>query len=922
MGSKFAKTFCVLVAIGLFVSPQLSFSQTDDVVGAPKEVTLYAGRTIDVGTVAVSNDSENLYVRFTTTDGWVLDKTHLAVGTSLDDIPRTKKGVPIVGSFPHKTTHTSINEYVYVINLKQAGYAVNTELYIAAHADLSLLDNFGNVVQKEGGWGNGAIFSNKNWATYFGYSIQPRSLNEKDVSIKLELLADQGIAWEQITVMSMFSKDSLSNEHQIANLEFADVGRGQIIFVRNMAGNAYVVAFVGNEDIQKGTFILTIESIADGLIMANPLAMGFSAIDRIKILERARSNEYYEKLKNEIREILQVEPYSLLSGASSPRVYEYALLAVRKTIQSSELITIQEATDLGLRAFNEKAIVGEESRPHITFSDGASINIVNPTMIFYGVDIDYKSPQVISGKPSVWDLEFGIWPPDVSAKFVDRVVEQVDLENGAYNIQFSKFGIGNNAKIMGGAANFLKAGCIVLDTFYFCPASNNTIEKFVELEPIELLASAADDIFSSDTVEVALGKTIDFMLKEEVWAPLTQALYEDAVHKDAVVEFLQDSKMLLSGAKAVLKVLEAYDAANETIPFFWDALLMPNEVDFCVTQMNGLVTETCRYIPPEAVATKVSPESMHVNEAIVFDASGSYDDVDSIDMLQVRWDFNADGIFDTQWSYNKQDSWVYLRAGSYDVILEVMDTDSLIDRTLLTIMVRSNDVDHTMVLVQGGSFIMGCTFTPAPGEYGCAWEEKPAHQVSLTNDYYIGKYEVTQAQWEAVMGSNPSYFSGDGNRPVDNVSWADVQEFIRRLNVQTGMNYRLPTEAEWEFAARGGNQSQNYVYSGSNDANMSGWHSFNSSEATHPVGQKQANELGLYDMSGNVWEWVEDWFDVYGNDYQINPTGPPAAVRDTDRVRRGGSWYGDPGSTRVSYRTGYSVNSKSFYLGFRLAHSR
>jgi formylglycine-generating enzyme required for sulfatase activity len=218
-----------------------------------------------------------------------------------------------------------------------------------------------------------------------------------------------------------------------------------------------------------------------------------------------------------------------------------------------------------------------------------------------------------------------------------------------------------------------------------------------------------------------------------------------------------------------------------------------------------------------------------------------------------------------------------------------------------------------MVFVQGGTFTMGCT-----SEQGsdCFDDERPAHTVNLSN-YYIGKYEVTQAQWKVVMGSNPSYFKGD-NLPVENVSWNDVQEFIRKLNSQTGKNYRLPTEAEWEYAARGGNQSKGYKYSGSNSAGEVAWYYDNSGNKTHPVGQKKGNELGIYDMIGNVWEWCQDWDGTYSSNSQKNPVGASSGSR---RVDRGGGWKHNAVRCRVAFRSSDSPSDRGSDLGFRLACS-
>ena len=218
-----------------------------------------------------------------------------------------------------------------------------------------------------------------------------------------------------------------------------------------------------------------------------------------------------------------------------------------------------------------------------------------------------------------------------------------------------------------------------------------------------------------------------------------------------------------------------------------------------------------------------------------------------------------------------------------------------------------------MVYVKGGTFTMGATAEQGSDAYD---DEKPTHSVTLS-DFYIGKYEVTQAQWKAIMGSNPSRWKGD-NLPVENVSWNDIQEFITKLNAQTGKKFRLPTEAEWEYAARGGNKSKGYKYSGSNSISDVAWYGDNSSSKIHPVGQKSPNELGIYDMSGNVWEWCQDWYSssAYSSSSQTNPTGPSSG---SSRVLRGGSWNYSAGSCRVSLRYYNTPDYRDFNRGFRLA---
>ena len=212
-----------------------------------------------------------------------------------------------------------------------------------------------------------------------------------------------------------------------------------------------------------------------------------------------------------------------------------------------------------------------------------------------------------------------------------------------------------------------------------------------------------------------------------------------------------------------------------------------------------------------------------------------------------------------------------------------------------------------MVAIKGGTFQMGSN----EGD-----DEKPIHSVTVS-DFSIGKTEVTQAQWVAIMGSNPSSFKGD-NLPVEQVSWDDVQVFLGKLNVKTGKTYRLPTEAEWEYAARGGKDSQGYTYSGSNTIADVAEYDGNNNKSTKPVAGRKPNELGLYDMSGNVWEWCSDWYgeNYYASLLQNNPQGPSTG---SNRVFRGGSWPDHASYCRVAIRGLVTPYYRSYNLGFRLA---
>lgn len=210
-----------------------------------------------------------------------------------------------------------------------------------------------------------------------------------------------------------------------------------------------------------------------------------------------------------------------------------------------------------------------------------------------------------------------------------------------------------------------------------------------------------------------------------------------------------------------------------------------------------------------------------------------------------------------------------------------------------------NGVSFVMVAVPGGNFMMG--------SYEGADDERPVHN-EYVRDFMIGQTEVTQELWRAVMGSNPSRFDEEKN-PVENVSFFDCIEFISRLNQMTGQRFRLPTEAEWEYAARGGNKSNNYQYSGGNDISMIGWYDDNSGGRTHQVATLQPNELGIYDMSGNVWEWTSD---VYSSDYN-HPRN------SGNQVVRGACWLNEASYCRVASRDYYPTDDGGSFLGLRLA---
>jgi formylglycine-generating enzyme required for sulfatase activity len=218
-----------------------------------------------------------------------------------------------------------------------------------------------------------------------------------------------------------------------------------------------------------------------------------------------------------------------------------------------------------------------------------------------------------------------------------------------------------------------------------------------------------------------------------------------------------------------------------------------------------------------------------------------------------------------------------------------------------------NSIGMEFALIPAGEFLMGSN-----DEHD---NEKPVHTVRISKPFYLGQYEVTQGQWQVIMGNNPSRFKGAVKLPVESVSWEDVQEFIRRLNTREGSSrYRLPTEAEWEYAARAGTIT---AYSFGDDPGRLGdyaWFADRAGGKTHPVGQKKPNPWQLYDMQGNVWEWVQDWYGAYAAGAAVDPVGPPSG---SSRVNRGGSWRHSARNCRSAYRARGAPDYRYNYLGFR-----
>ena len=353
--------------------------------------------------------------------------------------------------------------------------------------------------------------------------------------------------------------------------------------------------------------------------------------------------------------------------------------------------------------------------------------------------------------------------------------------------------------------------------------------------------------------------------------------------------------IIINNASGVpMKILRVYKVTDEMLVvstrdgnsiMVWSATMPPQYVTSIVLNETSLFLDV---FETRTLSATVLPENA--------------------DNKEIMWESSNAGIAEV----NQNGEIIANAVGTCTITCRAMDGSGVYAECQVTVggsyeeqTFNVNGVLFKMKKVYAGTFTMGSNNDNA--------DEYPEHLVSLSS-FSIGETEVTQELWQAVMGSNPSNFKGS-KLPVECVSWDDCQIFITKLNELTGTTFRLPTEAEWEFAARGGNKSVGYIYSGSNTADYVAWYGAISSSKTHDVASKKANELGLYDMSGNVLEWCQDWYDSYNSISQDNPTGPSYG---TKRVCRGGSWVGGDVDCRVSCRNKANPTSKYSTLGLRL----
>jgi hypothetical protein len=508
-------------------------------------------------------------------------------------------------------------------------------------------------------------------------------LDTKQEIVGLDILQSNSIPLENLTVSTLLSEYVLATGDTTTSVTVANVNKGQITFVSNTDGNPFVVAYIPASDIQNGTTSITLDSIADGFIMLNPLMLGFRDSNRLAILAYAKNTPLYQALKNEINIALQTDPYNLLEESIFPNIYGNAIILIIDAINNIEGEALSKAVV-------ENAMIGQSDVPYLNDLGSGKIEVVNPTMVFYGFTINNQSEQLIHGKDEGWSLQMA-WPP---IQATDPIKDPLILSDGYSDIKFSKLGLKDSASKMATAANFLRSSCNILDCFFWCPIKNRTIAAYVEegspQPSLHTLALAGNDIVG-DVPEKIPENTIKILLDPKVWPIITKALYKNASDKKAAVSFLKNSKAFLKAAKTAVKYIStAINAANVYIPFNWDMNTKPSHFSYCVTLSGGVLSETCKYIPPTAVITLITPsDQIYAGKVVQFDASLSSDPVYSTDSLLMKWDFDNDGAYDTDWSASNLASWVYNNDGKYSIILQVKNQDELIGQSTHTVIVNT-----------------------------------------------------------------------------------------------------------------------------------------------------------------------------------------------------------------------------------------
>lgn len=518
--------------------------------------------------------------------------------------------------------------------------------------------------------------------------IAPLSAPVKLLSVDLSGLADGSLSPASLTVVSPIQEATPSGD--TVAITVGDSVGGQMLALEDSAGKPIAISYVTSTELQNGSASLDMESIADAVILTNPVVMLVARESRETLLEQARLHSLYQDLVDQIQYALQVEPENLLDYAVFPGVFDTAMqILIEVMVQARE------------DSINQLAATADDSNPHIRDGAGNQIVFVNPTMVFYGVSVEPGDVDfLITGRSGVLQAQFA-WPPITVSQPVER---ERPFADGSYNFTFYKgFNVNEpdffspfEAQGMASWGNSLKSVCIVIDLLAFCPITDEAIAGIINAigDPQYMTEGLTEGLISIFTEPENWLKTVEKLVEHIsiYWDDYAYMIWQEWPG-EKTADYMRTAGKCFKSASAALKriakVLQAIDVANSVIPYFVDlAFVAPGKVSYCATQQAGVLSMTCVNEPPVA-RLSISEGPYYVGKSISANADQTSDDSDLFSSLRFRWDFDGDGLFDTAWGANSFQEFTYTNVGSYTVVCEVKDTDGNISKSAFTVLVET-----------------------------------------------------------------------------------------------------------------------------------------------------------------------------------------------------------------------------------------
>lgn len=528
----------------------------------------------------------------------------------------------------------------------------------------------------------------------------------KQASITIPAFEGVNLDFNNLTASTTFSEQGLNSDGS-SQLKFIEGSQYQLLYVTKNDGEPIAVSYTDSTKIDNNNVIITSESIAKGVILSMPLLIGYNETERLTILEKAISLNLFTDLVQEIETAIATDPENLLNEVVYPGIYEKSFLIIIDSIKNldEESATARVATSLLTAQKTNEEIIGSVEHPHLQDVPGVNIDVVNTEFVFYGIEakrienIDdaYNYVGLATSRKKALEVNIELsWTP-VTVNWTAPIHTPVSLDDGGFDISLTKFSFESEAGQKAFSANMFKGACILVElvTPGWCPADDKAISSIIDSIGI---APGVNDVWRSiisGSPSKALSIIVDWLQSPEGFTYLTLKLYPGADSKVTHQFAMKSALKILESASFVLKF---YPLLNDNIPFFTGLALAPNKFKWCIAQNVEILREEvgCSLTEPTArIEIKDAPENLFVGHTVTFDASKSSDLEDDDASLELRWDFDNNGVFDTDWlsSPDKTYDYIFTIPGFYEVILEVKDQDGMIGRAIKSIVVRESD-DH------------------------------------------------------------------------------------------------------------------------------------------------------------------------------------------------------------------------------------